>query len=176
MHREQPGCSSDCWKQAELPQDRVYFVILFYSLAETTQAREMPCLFPPWDKHPQSVGRAERVGGRAKRKGGRQNKCREIKRRRWKQISEFEQELPFLDTFLPSLTELCFLVALWELAACGTQVRCTGSPAADIRIAVMPTAGTRSTCRKETTGRHIKKKLQSFKLKKKIKTKQNPSP
>lgn len=101
------------------------------------------------------IRRAKRVEGRDKRKGGRQNKCREIKRRRWKQISEFEQELPFLDTFLPSLTELCFLVALWVLAACGTQVRCTGSPAADIRIAVMPTVGTRSTCRKETMGKHI---------------------
>lgn len=115
---------------------------------------DMPCFSPWWDDH-QSNQKSQEGGGRDKRKGGRQNKCREIKRRRWKQISEFEQELPFLDTFLPSLTELCFLVALWVLAACGTQVRCTGSPAADIRIAVMPTAGTRSTCRKETTGKHI---------------------
>lgn len=73
-----------------------------------------------------------------------------------------------MDTFLPSLTELCFLVALWVLAACGTQVRCTGSPAADIRIAVMPTAGTRSTCRKETTGKTHSLKKKKKNLSKKI--------
>lgn len=120
------------------------------------QARgDTSCFSPCWDEHHRSNQKSQEGGGRDKRKGGGQNKCREIKRRRWKQIPEFEQELPFLDTFLPSLTELCFLVALWVLAACGTQVRCTGSPAADIRIAVMPTVGTTSTCGKETTGKHI---------------------
>lgn len=65
-------------------------------------------------------------------------------------IRGFEQQLPFLVNFLPSLTELYFLVALHVLAGCGTQLRRTGSPVADIRIAVMPTRDTRLTWRKET--------------------------
>lgn len=127
--------------------------MVFYSLSETLQVRgDVSCFSPHWDEHRQSNQKSQEGGGeRQKEKRG----GREIKKRGWKQTSEFEQELPFLDTFLPSLTELCFLVALWVLAACGTRVRCTGSPAADIRIAVMPTVGTRSTCRKETMGKHI---------------------
>lgn len=113
---------------------------------------DVSCFTLRWDEHHQSNQKSQEGWGRETR--GKEG-CREIKKRRWKQISEFEQELPFLDTFLPSLTELCFLVALWVLAACGTRVRYTGSPAADIRIAVMPTVGTRSTCRKETMGKHI---------------------
>lgn len=129
----------------------------YFTTCQRPWRPEETCSTSPLDKHHQSHQKShEGCGGRDKRKGGRQNERREIiKRRRWKQISDFEQELPFLDTFLPSLTELCFLVALWVLAACGTQVRCTGSPAADIRIAVMPTVGTRATCGKGTTGKHI---------------------
>lgn len=123
----------------------------FQSLSEMLQVRgDVSCFSPRRDDHQshQKSHEGAEWGETRGKEGGR-----EIKRR--KQISQFEQELPFLDTFLPSLTELCFLVALWVLAACGTRVRCTGSPAADIRIAVMPTVGTGATCRKETMGKHI---------------------
>lgn len=34
------------WQQAELPQDRFYFIIIFYSLSGTVQARRRAWLLP----------------------------------------------------------------------------------------------------------------------------------